>query len=270
MLCLTTGTSNGEAFRCSSTSSRSVGQSRGIRTRPVIRPCSYPRPLAVSGGHNPQKTKIMTNILYIFTLTGLLACNISTDNNNQSDTLITNQQTTSMDIDIIDAYKLTIGKTFLFGKYDAFITDIGIPTKVSIAKTEYPVSSKSDLDNIIAKAKNPDIVTLHYNGIDMWYGYDNIIIPFTVDFRTTNKTIIYGATNFDKSYTVEDFKKQFPKSGNPSSQMPSLFSMMTGKTGANFKSFNVVRKSKDDPEAQPTVEFTFDNGKLIFIMFANF
>jgi hypothetical protein len=66
-----------------------------------------------------------------------------------------------MDIDIIDAYKLTIGKTFLFGKYDAFITDIGIPTKVSIAKTEYPVSSKSDLDNIIAKAKNPDIVTLH-------------------------------------------------------------------------------------------------------------
>jgi hypothetical protein len=91
-----------------------------------------------------------------------------------------------------------------------------------------------------------------------------------VDFRTTNKTITYGDTNFDKSYTVEDFKKQFPKSGNPSSQMPSLFSMMTGKTGANFKSFNVVRKSKDDPEAQPTVEFTFDNGKLIFIMFANF
>src|SRR5688572_27880264 len=212
----------------------------------------------------------MTNALYILTLTGLLACNISTDKNEKADTLIPNQQKTYNDMDIIDAYKLTIGKTFLYGKYDAFITDMGIPTKVSIAKTEYPVKSKADLDNVVAKAKNPDIVTLHYNGIDMWYGYDNIIIPFTIDFQTTDKTITYGDTKFDKSYTIEQFKIQFPKSGNPSHQMPSLFSMVTGKSGANYKSLNVVRKSKDDPEAEPTVEFTFDNGKLTFIMFANF
>ena len=213
----------------------------------------------------------MTNILYIFTMTSLLACNISADKNTKPNTLTSNQKQTSMDFDIIDAYKLTIGKTFLFGKYDSFIADIGIPTKVSIAKTEYPVKSKADLDNVVAKAKNPDIVTLHYNGIDMWYGYDNIIIPYFIDFQTTDKTITYGDTKFDKSYTEDQFKKQFPKSGNPSFQMPqSFFGMLTGKTGSNYKHFIVTRKSKDDPEASPMVEFTFDNGKLIFILFANF
>jgi hypothetical protein len=30
------------------------------------------------------------------------------------------------------------------------------------------------------------------------------------------------------------------------------------------------RKSKDDPNAEPLVEFTFENNKLIFVMFANF
>ena len=212
----------------------------------------------------------MINILYIFTLTSLLACSFSADKNNQFDTIIKSHQKTSMDIDIIDAYKLSIGKTLLFGKYDEFIKDIGIPTKVSIAKTEYLVNSKSDLDNVVAKSKTTDLITLHYNGIDMWYGYDNIIIPFTIDFRITDKSIAYDNTKFDKSYTIEQFKKQFPKSGNPSSQLPSLFSMLSGKSGENYKSFSVLRKSKDNPDAEPIVEFTFDNGKLIFIMFANF
>jgi hypothetical protein len=32
----------------------------------------------------------------------------------------------------------------------------------------------------------------------------------------------------------------------------------------------LIRKSKDDPNATPMVEFTFENDKLIFILFANF
>ena len=46
--------------------------------------------------------------------------------------------------------------------------------------------------------------------------------------------------------------------------------VLSGKSGENYKSFSVLRKSKDNPDAEPIVEFTFDNGKLIFIMFANF
>jgi hypothetical protein len=105
----------------------------------------------------------------------------------------------------------------------------------------------------------------------MWYGYDNIIIPYTIDFRLTEKSVSYGDVKFDRSYSVEQFKGQFPKSSIASLQMPqSFFGMMTGQKGTNFQHFIVSRKSKDNPDAAPLIEFTFENGKLIFILFANF
>ena len=176
-----------------------------------------------------------------------------------------------LDMDFIDAYKLTIGKTFLYGNYDSFINDMGIPSKVTITKTDFEIKSKADLDKVIATAKDPNIVTLHYPGIDMWFGYDNYIIPSTIDFRKTDKSVTYGRTTFDTTYSIEQFKKQFPKSANPSFNLPqSLFEIATKEKGVTFEHYVLMRKSKDDPNATPMVEFTFDNGKLIFILFANF
>jgi hypothetical protein len=140
---------------------------------------------------------------------------------------------------------------------------------VSIKKTDYAVISMADLDSIIAKAKNPDIVTLHFPGIKMWYAYDNIIIPHTIDFRETDKIVSYDDIKFDKSFSVDQFKKQFPGSAKSSIHTEqSLFGVQAGN--GSYQHFIVTRKTKDDPGATPIVEFTFENDKLIYILFANF
>ncbi len=195
------------------------------------------------------------------------------DNQTHVDTLSYAPQEKNMvlDMDIIDAYKLKINTTFLYGNYDSFINDMGIPNKVTITKTDFEIKSKADLEKVIATAKDPNIVILHYPGIDMWFGYDNYIIPSTIDFRKTEKSITYGETKFDTNYSLEQFKKQFPKSANQSFHFPqSLFEISTKEKGANYEHFMLIRKSKDDPNTTPMIEFTFDKGKLIFILFSNF
>jgi hypothetical protein len=215
----------------------------------------------------------MTNILFPILLASFCLSCANNDNKKHVDTLSNTYQekTTDLDMDFLDAYKLKIGKTFLYGNYENFITDIGIPGKVTITKTDLIINSKADLDKVVANAKNPDIVTLHYPGIDMWFAYDNSIIPSTIDFRKTDKSVTYGDTIFDTTYTIEQFKKQFPKSAKPSFTPPqSFFEITTKEKDANFEHFLLLRKSKDDPNATPLIEFTFDNDKLIFILFANF
>lgn len=218
-------------------------------------------------------TSNMTNFFLTIILTTIFSACTNHDSQHHADTLSYNHQEKIMDLDMdfIDAYKLTIGKTFLYGNYDSFINDMGIPSMVTITKTDFEIKSKADLDNVIATAKDPNIVTLHYPGIDMWFGYDNYIIPSTIDFRKTEKSVTYGQATFDTTYSIEQFKKQFPKSANPSFNLPqSLFEITTKEKGVNFKHYMLMRKSKDDPSATPMVEFTFDKGKLIFILFANF
>jgi hypothetical protein len=215
----------------------------------------------------------MTNIFISILLTSIFASCLNNENQPRADTLVFKNQEKNMDLDMdfLDAYKLTLGKTFLYGNYENFINDIGIPSKVTITKTEFAINSKADLEKVVATAKDPNIVTLHYPWIDMWYGYDNYIIPSTIDFRKTDKGVTYGETTFNKAYTIEQFKKQFPKSANPTFKLPqSLFEIATKEKGANFEHYMLMRKSKDDPSATPMIEFTFDNGKLIFILFANF
>lgn len=211
----------------------------------------------------------MKNTLYLFILSTLITCTSS--EKNPSSKKIENLNKNAMNYDIIDAYQLKINQVNLFGNYDEFIAEMGIPISVSIAKTEYRVHSKEEMDKIIAQAKNPQIVTLHYKGIDMWYTYDNSIIPFSIDFANTDKTVTYAEVNFNRQYSVEQFKKQFPTSGNPSFQLPqSFFGMQTGKSGSNYSHFIVTRKSKENPKANPLLEFTFEDGKLLFIFFVNF
>src|SRR5690242_2433071 len=121
----------------------------------------------------------MTNSILSILLTILVFSCTNQDTQPQVDTLTLTQQDRNMgfNLDFLDAYKLIIGKTFLYGNYDSFIANMGIPNKVTVTKTEYTIRSKADLDNAISIAKQPQLVTLHYPGIDMWYAYDNDIIP---------------------------------------------------------------------------------------------
>jgi hypothetical protein len=92
-----------------------------------------------------------------------------------------------------------------------------------------------------------------------------------LNFRKTDKSITYGTTSFARTYTIDQFKKQFPNSAKTSFALPqSLFETMTHEKGSNFEHFLLMRKSKDDPNATPMIEFTFDKGKLIYIFFVNF
>ncbi|MBO9205451.1 MULTISPECIES: hypothetical protein [Niastella] len=175
-----------------------------------------------------------------------------------------------LDFDYIDAYKFTIGKTYLYGNLDSFLSEMGLPNMVTLKK-DFNIHSKADLDQVLSTAKTPEIATLHYPGIDMWYGYENDIIPSTIDFRKTDKSVTYGTTIFNKAYTIDQFKKQFPISANHKSALSqSFFEIVTLENGKNMKHFYVVRKSKDDPNATPLIEFTFDKGNLIFLTFSNF
>lgn len=215
----------------------------------------------------------MTNIFFSILLAAIFSSYANQDKYPNIDISSNNDQTKNMDFDMdtLDVYKLKIGKTFLYSNYESFISNMGIPNKMTITKTNYDISSKADLDKVISTAKDPDIVTLHYPGIDMWYDYDNYIIPSTIDFRKTDKSVTYGLTIFDRTYSIEQFKKEFPKSANLSFTLPqSLFEIETQEKSTNYKHYMVVRKSKDDPNAMPMIEFTFNNGKLIFILFANF
>ena len=174
-------------------------------------------------------------------------------------------------MDFLDAYKLKIGNTYLYGNYEDFIADFGLPNKLTIIKKDYTINTKPQLDTLIESAVDISGVTLHYPGLDMSYADGNGLIPFSLDFRKFNKSITYGQIILDTTYTLEQFRKTFPISSNPEFSLPhSLFEITTKEQGDKFKHFMLYRKSKGDPNATPMIEFTFQNEQLIFILFANF
>ncbi|WP_288428556.1 hypothetical protein [uncultured Spirosoma sp.] len=175
------------------------------------------------------------------------------------------------DSDFLDVYNLKIANAFLYGKCDEFLASTGLPDKIMIGQRTFNVHSKTDIDRVLSVVKEPEIAVIHYAGIDMWYVYDNEIIPSTIDFRKANKHVTYGETIFDNTYTFKEFKKQFPKSASINSKTgQSFFSMATQEKGNDFEHYLLLRKSKDDSNVTLMVEFTFEKGNLIYIFFANF
>jgi hypothetical protein len=213
----------------------------------------------------------MTNVLIITLACFLLAYPLSHNLKGPGINEINQLKENNMDFDLLDAYKLKLRNAFLFGRYDSLLANLGLPNRLTVIKTDYSIKSKTDLDKAISTATDPDPVTLHYPGIDIWYTYDNSVVPFTVDFRKLKQAISYGEIKFDNNYKFGEFKKQFPNSANPSFSMPqSFFEITTKEKAPSFKSFILKRKTKSDPNAEPLVEFTFDGDRLIFIIFANF
>lgn len=173
-------------------------------------------------------------------------------------------------MDIIDGYQLTIGKAQLFGPIDSFINVIGLPHKVTVAKTEFKIKTIKDVKNAIKTETGNAVTSLNYNGFDMWYIHGDLV-PFTIDLRQTHLKIKYKNTFiFDTTYSLADFQQLFPKAAK--NQIPSemsLFKMLSHEEGHNYKSFMLRRISKSDKNATPTVEFTFKGDQLIFLCFMN-
>jgi len=179
-------------------------------------------------------------------------------------------------IEKINVYKMTVNATPLFSKMDTFIKAMGLPEKIVVGLDKtYTVENTEDIIAILEENKNDDyIVLLHYNGLEMDLWYNKTIIPMTVDFRGSNVQIFYKKLVFDNSYTLTQFREQFPKSyslseGGLFDHVDSMFKTMTEQTGEKYKHYILERRSKTNIFATAMLEFTFEDEKLIYIIFAN-
>jgi hypothetical protein len=142
-------------------------------------------------------------------------------------------------MDKIDAYQLTINKTFLFGTFKDFTETNGIPTIVSVGENVFKISKIEDVVSAINTPINSlSIISLKYEGIDMWY-LDGDLLPFTIDFRKTKQKVVYkGQYVFDPDFSFEEFKKVFPKSATEAlSPEMSLYHTISKDNSTNWKSF---------------------------------
>lgn len=171
-------------------------------------------------------------------------------------------------IDTIDVYKMKFGETFLFNKYDTFINEIGLPKTARVVKDTFLIDNKDVLDSIVSK--NHEVI-LQYDGYKIGFLHPDRVTIDEIDFRKTDKSIQYNNIIFDSRFTFNEFKKLFPQSASILlDPAMSLFRLVTNESQDGLKHYMVLRKSIDDPDAEPTLEFTFENGKLIHIFFANF
>ena len=174
-------------------------------------------------------------------------------------------------VDSIDVYKLQFDNTYLFSDYDDFIDGVGLPQTVKAHPEVFTVQSKTELDSIIQIFDGLRMIQLQYPGFEMGYMRGGQVIIDNIDFRKTDRKIRYNHVTFGPEFTVKEFKSLYPRSGNfKLANEHSLFGMNTGETTVNTEHYMLLRRSDNDPYAEPTVEFTFRDGNLIYIFFANF
>lgn len=177
-------------------------------------------------------------------------------------------------IDTVDAYEFKIENTHLFNDYDKFIKEVGLPSTFVAFKDTIKINTPSDLDAAIANnIGKTDMLHLCYPNFIMEYFPDKLVVPLSFDFRDSNKEIQFNDVKFNGTFSVNQFKRMFPISGRtPLGTSMSLFAMITGENTSNLQHFIVARKSKDVEfgDSGPSIEFTFENEKLIYIFFANF
>ena len=179
-------------------------------------------------------------------------------------------------MDKVNAYEFKFEDTELFNDYNKFINEMGLPQTFTTFKDTVEINSREDLDAALAKAmeNGEHMMNLCYPGIKMDFISEDLIVPEIIDFRKTDKSIRFKNITFDKSFSVDDFKKLFPVAGSMSlDDSFSLFKMITKENLPKSKHYMVMRESKDVPpgsEDGPVIEFTFDNDKLIYMFFANF
>ena len=174
----------------------------------------------------------------------------------------------------IDAYKMRFDESPLFGDFDAFINSVGLPPAVVVLGDTFEIKTQEDLNQaiVLCEEKHADGLRLQYNGFEMEYMYNNYIAPVAIDFRQTKRDIYFNDVVFNGDFSMEKYTQMFPMSviNRTDHTVGSLFQIYTQESGEEYDHFSVFRKSKDGPFADPMIEFTFKDGKLIYIFFANF
>jgi hypothetical protein len=173
------------------------------------------------------------------------------------------------EFDTLDVYRLNIGSTYLFTRYDNFITSFGLPSKATVGKDTFEVRSAELMLNKFRSASPSTVTSLLYPGIVMQY-FDEVVVADEIDFRNTPLTLTYNNISFNQNYTFSKFKVDFPTSATNSFKVdPSFYEVVTKEKSENVKHFYVTRRSKSAPDEILFVEFTFKNDKLIYLCFSN-
>ena len=173
--------------------------------------------------------------------------------------------------ELINPYIIKFGDILLFDNIDNYVNELGLPSKVSQNKNDIEIANNNELKSLLIQSKEDQITELLFEGVEVW-AFSNLgVLPMKIDLRKLKKEIHYKDKVWDSNYSINDLKKDFPNTLSNQPNTPiSFFSMSTGEFSDSHQSKILYRKTKDNPDATPLVEFTFENDKLIYIFFANF
>ena len=176
-----------------------------------------------------------------------------------------------MGMDTMNVYRLRLGGTPVFTRLNRFLRAHGLPPEVRIGLEEFPVRSPQDFDELLADAvQKRHEIDLCYEGFRMNYFAGSRLIISSIDFRRAERPLLYDGWVLDGGFTTGDFAELFPLSArmgdvHRSAGIQSCFELTTGESGFDKETYMVGRWSKDNIFAHPTVEFTFEEGRLIYI-----
>ena len=177
-------------------------------------------------------------------------------------------------IDSMNVYRLRLNGTPVYTRLRKFIKAHGLPPAAAIRREPVPIDSPEDLRSLVERAHSTgDELDLCYEGVTMNYFHGERLVITSIDFRKTDWGLDYKGWRFDRNFTYSDFCELFPLSSAMDISgigVQSLFEINTGEWVPSSESYMVERWSKTNLFAHPTVEFTFLEGKLIYIFFANF
>lgn len=181
----------------------------------------------------------------------------------------------AMGMDMMNVYKLRFRGVPVYTRYRRFLRAIGLPRALYYKNETIPVESRGDIDRFLGgdydMSYNLDFL---YDRFQMEHFADGRMVIRCMDMRNPDNYLEYGRRAvFDSEFTYEQFAELFSRSSRMSLSgigIPSLFETHTGESNPDIDTYMVARWSKDNLLAVPTVEFTFLNGRLIYMFFANF
>jgi hypothetical protein len=182
--------------------------------------------------------------------------------------MITNSQINA-ELDLIDAYKIEMNKVTLFGNIQDYISELGLPEHLIQGKKEIDFKTADDIKNVIRKTT--EFSRVQFKGMEIWSFPDLEVIPCKIDLRSFVQKLTYKNISFDRTYSIEDFRKDFPNSFSNSPKLAlSFFQIATQTKLNNITHFYLHRNTLSDQKKKLLVEYTFHNNKLIYIFFTNF
>ena len=175
----------------------------------------------------------------------------------------------------MNVYRLRMDGVPVFTRRRGFMKKYGLPPEMKIGLERFPVQSPEEFEALLDRASREwSEVYLCYEGFDMNDFRDGRLVISSIDFRKTALGLDYGNWRFDRDFTSGDFEALFPVSAgmdvHRSTGIQSCFEITTGESAFDKETYMVQRWSKDNLLAHPTVEFTFEDGRLIYMFFANF